>query len=523
MTPKISVIIRAYNEAKHIGRLLHDVFAQQLTSSFEVILVDSGSTDATLQIAQRYPVTIVNLNPERFTFGYSLNQGVEVAKGELCVIVSAHCYPTDSEWLRRLTEPLLQNPKVALVYGRQCGYVNTRYSEHQIFAKWFPEQSNSNCGLAFCNNANSAIRRSVWIEVPFDESLSGLEDIAWGKAIMAKGYRIAYCAEACVYHIHEETSAQIYRRYYREALAYKAIFRDHHFTVFSFLKFWLMNTCGDYYHALREKKFLANLVDIPRFRLLQFWATYRAHRYSEPMSREMKRRLYYPRKPQFLKETVKANQSKREPSFIDISRPITMRTPVWPGDPAIQIHQFKNIGEHGCNVTNLSLCAHTATHVDAPMHFVEDGEGSHDIELDTMIGEAYVVEYPGKGSVEPAFFESLNLPADISRLLLKTKNSHEHPLEGDFDPHFVAISPGSAQWLVERGIALIGIDGPSIQAFHDANNATHEILLGARTVILEGLNLAQVTPGKYRLIALPLHIPNIDGAPVRAILTKEAR
>ncbi len=520
-SPKVSVIVRTFNEAKHIGRLLHDIFAQQISVPIEVIVVDSGSTDATLEIVSRYPTHVIQVSAEQFTFGLSLNRGIRAAKGEICVIVSAHCYPTDMDWLERLIAPFSRNPKIALVYGRQCGYVNTRYSEHQIFAKWFPEVSNDDCGLAFCNNANSAVRREVWTEVSFDESLPGLEDIAWGKAVMAKGYHIAYCAEACVHHIHEETAQQIYRRYYREAMAYKAIFRDHQFSFFSFLKFFVMNSVGDYYHALLDGKLLGNLIDIPLFRFLQFWATYRAHAYREPMSKEMKRRLYYPRRPQFLKESANQEGALHRPTFIDISRPISEGVAVWPGDSHVSITQAKTIPEHGVQVSNLSLCVHTATHMDAPAHFVSGGGLVHEVAIEQMIGDAYVIEYPGKGPIEPSFFQSLNLPSTVTRLLLKTTNSHHHPTDRAFDPAFVAISPASARWLAERHIKLVGIDGPSIQAYDDPDNTTHEILLHAGIVILEGLNLKEAAAGRYHLIALPLHILNVEGAPVRAVLTKE--
>ncbi len=515
MQPEISIVIRTHNEARHIGSLLQEIHAQQIDLAFEVIVVDSGSIDGTLDIVRDYPVQIVTISPEKFTFGYSLNQGIAKAQGNIVVVISAHCHPTNTLWLKYLVEPLRRDSNVGLVYGRQQGDEQTRYSEHQIFAKWFPLESNPDCGLAFCNNANSAIRRSLWDQTPFDETLSGLEDIAWGKAILQKGHRIAYIAEASVYHIHDETSTQIYRRYYREALAYKEIFKDHHFGLWSFAKFSLMNTIGDYFHALRDGKLLTNLMDIPLFRFLQFWGTFRAYRYREPMSDGMRRRLYYPRKP----FSQQSNMPSMKPEYIDISRPITSSMVVWPGDHPVKISQTKTMAEHGHNVSHVSLSAHSGTHLDAPFHFVEDGSFTHDIGLDKLIGEAHVLEYRGNGHIQPSFFLAANIPAATTRILLKTKNSE---MCGEFDPKFIAITPESAELLVQKGIHLIGTDGPSIQAFEDPTNATHEILLKANTIIVEGLHLKHVTPGKYKLIALPLHLPNLDGAPLRAILTKES-
>ena len=150
----VSIIIRCFNEERHIGTLLEEVFRQTVHEP-QVIVVDSGSTDGTLGIVARFPVRLVRVRPADFTFGYSLNQGCRVATGAYLAIASAHVVPCGTDWLRRLIEPFA-DPKVALVYGRQVGDERTRFSEHQLFAKQYPPQSNLDQPTPFCNNANAA-------------------------------------------------------------------------------------------------------------------------------------------------------------------------------------------------------------------------------------------------------------------------------------------------------------------------------------------------------------------------------
>ena len=159
MTTGCSIVIRAFNEAKHIERLLLGIL-QQAVKDIQIILVDSGSTDETTQIASRYPVEIISIQPQEFTFGRSLNFGISHASNPLVVIISAHVYPVYPDWLDRLLEPF-NDPSVALTYGKQRGDVSTRFSEHQLFMRLFPDNSSGKQNHPFCNNANAAIRRDA--------------------------------------------------------------------------------------------------------------------------------------------------------------------------------------------------------------------------------------------------------------------------------------------------------------------------------------------------------------------------
>lgn len=287
-----SVIIRCYNEERHIGRLLSGI-VQQTIQDVEIIVVDSGSTDATLSIASRYPVKILSIRPEEFSFGRSLNIGCRAARGEFIVVASAHVYPVYKDWLEQLLAPF-SDSRIALVYGKQRGDEITKYSEHQVFARWFPEEANLHQDHPFCNNANAAIRRSLWEQLPYDETLTGLEDLDWSKRVMQLGYKIAYAAEAEIVHVHDETPKRIYNRYRREAIAFKRIFPQEHFNLWDFARLFTANMISDYYHAWHDRVLWSNLVSIPVFRLMQFWGTYQGFVQRGPLTSQLKQTFYYP-------------------------------------------------------------------------------------------------------------------------------------------------------------------------------------------------------------------------------------
>ena len=290
---RVSVVVRCFNEERHIGRLLTGI-AHQTLEDVETILVDSGSTDATLSIASRYPVRIVTIEPEEFSFGRSLNRGCAQASGEIVVIVSAHTYPVYEDWLERIIEPF-KDAGVGLVYGKQRGDATTKYSERQIFAHWFPDRSPGLQTTPFCNNANAAIRKSVWEEVPYNEELTGLEDLEWAHNVMRRGWRLAYAPEAEIIHVHDETWRQVYTRYRREAIAFRHIFPGEHFHLLDFVRHVTTNVASDYYHALLDGELPKNLFSIPLFRLMQFAGTFSGYRHRGPISRDLRQRFYYPR------------------------------------------------------------------------------------------------------------------------------------------------------------------------------------------------------------------------------------
>lgn len=222
--PNTTIVIRCFNEERHIGRLLTGLLRQTIRPH-QIILVDSGSIDATLAIASRFPVEVHSIDPEVFSFGRSLNVGWQAATGDLIAIVSAHVYPVYDTWLEEITAPF-SDAKVALVYGRQQGDNQTKYSERQITARWFPAQSAPQQTHPFCNNANAVIRRDLWSRQPYDEELTGLEDLDWAKRAVDAGHVLAYVATAPIVHSHEESWKQLVNRYRREAIAHQRICQE---------------------------------------------------------------------------------------------------------------------------------------------------------------------------------------------------------------------------------------------------------------------------------------------------------
>ncbi len=291
--PECTVIIRAYNEEEHIGRLLSGLL-QQTVRDVEIILVDSGSTDATLSIVSRFPVKVIHIKPEQFTFGRSLNHGCEAAASPFLIFASAHVYPVYPDWLGQMIKGF-DDPGVALVYGKQRGNRHTRFSEGQQFEKMFPESSNPEQRHPFCNNANAAVRRSLWEEHRYDEDLSGLEDLEWATWAVEKGYYLYYSAEAEVIHFHDESPRKVYHRYLREAMALKTINPYESFHFLDFLRLYTTNLLSDFRNAMAQGVFWDNLWVILWFRWMQFWGTYRGFAMTGPLTAKLKETFYYPK------------------------------------------------------------------------------------------------------------------------------------------------------------------------------------------------------------------------------------
>ena len=287
-----SLIIRSFNEDKHVGRLFEGIRMQTLFPEIEVILVDSGSTDDTVKIALQNQVKVVSIRPEEFSFGRALNKGCEVAQGKYLVFASAHVYPVYTDWIEKMVQPF-EDKTVALTYGRQIGNEVTKYSESQIFRKWFPEESNYKQDHPFCNNANAAIRRELWVDQPYDETLTGLEDLDWAIKAQNKGFHIAYESNAPIVHVHDESLAKIKNRYMREAIALKKILPKQHMSFFTFMRLSVGNILSDWVHASHDKVLIQKFSEIARFRLLQFWGTYKGFRKGAVDTR-LRQRFYYP-------------------------------------------------------------------------------------------------------------------------------------------------------------------------------------------------------------------------------------
>ena len=299
-----SIVIRTFNEAKYLRFLLDGIKKQHIVADIETIVVDSGSTDGTVEIATQYGAKVINILPSEFSFGRSLNRGIRAASHEYILIASAHVFPVYPNWIEQLVAPLA-NPSTALSYGKQRGtdarFISagipntTKFSEREIFMRWFPEKANPSQDQPFCNNANAAIRRSLWLMQPYDETLTGLEDLAWAKWALEQGYTLAYVPEAEVIHIHNETPLGVRNRYKREAMAFKNIYPEAHFNIYDFLRMFFSNIANDIGHATHQGILFANIGSILWFRFNQFWGTYLGYREAVVWNWQLRQTYYYPR------------------------------------------------------------------------------------------------------------------------------------------------------------------------------------------------------------------------------------
>jgi len=203
----------------------------------------------------------------------------------------------------------------------------------------------------------------------------------------------------------------------------------------------------------------------------------------------------------------------------DVSVPIANGMPVWPSDPPLKLTAQNHLSRdntHTVHVTTIEMGSHTGTHIDAPFHFVEGGRRLEEIPLDDLVGPARVVQIKGVPSITRQHLAPLNW-IDVQRVLFKTDNS-AHWNDGTFYEKFVYLEPDAAEFLVQQGVRLVGIDYLSIDPYKSERHPTHFVLLPRNVIIIEGLNLSHVAPGQYQMVALPLNLQSGDGAPARVIL-----
>ncbi|MEZ9660439.1 MULTISPECIES: glycosyltransferase family 2 protein [unclassified Vibrio] len=290
----VSIVIRTLNEEKHLIELLEAIKSQDNSEfDIETVVIDSGSTDNTLVIAEQFGCRITHIKKEDFTFGKSLNEGCEFANGNYLVFVSGHCIPVDRYWIRNLVRPLMD--KCSYTYGRQLGRDTTKFSERQLFDKYFPSESRIPQVGFFCNNANSALRREDWLSHRFNEELTGCEDMYLAKLLVDSGKKIGYVAEAPVYHIHDETWSKVKVRYEREAIALQQIMPQVQVSLTDMISYILVGIIKDIRNALNQKVLMKELKAIFFFRVSQYYGAYVGNKNHRKLSQSMKNKYFYPR------------------------------------------------------------------------------------------------------------------------------------------------------------------------------------------------------------------------------------
>ena len=295
----VSIVIRCLNENENL-KILIPILLKQRTSNFEIIFVDSGSTDGSLETIQNYVqsyenITLTCINKKDFTFGRSLNIGFKKSKGEIIISLSAHCFPKNNYWLESILEPFRKS-NIGIVFGSQSPHQKTRHSEASVQNTWF----NGNSRItddAFLNNGNSAYRRIIWEKFKFDEELTGLEDIDIGIKSSKAGWKIFYSAEAEVEHLHEESYKTIQNRYRREAEAMKYLDNFNSSdkkiqnALFYCFKGFLRGIKYDIKTINQSTQPNSDIVSILRYRTNQYLGTYKG--YKNNMSKNKITDLYF--------------------------------------------------------------------------------------------------------------------------------------------------------------------------------------------------------------------------------------
>jgi arylformamidase len=205
--------------------------------------------------------------------------------------------------------------------------------------------------------------------------------------------------------------------------------------------------------------------------------------------------------------------------LIDVSVPLDATLPTYPNNTPFSLEPVKRVARgESSNLSTLHMSAHTGTHVDAPRHFFDQGPGVEALPLELLIGRTRVVEVVSRSGISAADLSAIDLSEEL-RLLIKTHNSR---LWGspDFHPDYVGVTESGARHLVDHGIKVVGVDYLSVEQFRATGAPAHHVLLGAGTIVIEGLNLADVDPGVYEMICLPLRIVGADGAPARVVLRR---
>jgi arylformamidase len=196
--------------------------------------------------------------------------------------------------------------------------------------------------------------------------------------------------------------------------------------------------------------------------------------------------------------------------ILDVTVPIRTGMVIYPGDPDVRLERVRSIAEGASNnLTRIDMGAHSGTHIDAPVHFIEDGAGAEELPVGVLLGPCTVVEADGlaESDVRAA-------PEGVERLLFKTPNS-ELWARDEFPEEFARLDGAGARLLVERGVALVGVDYLSV-----GDQEAHTVLLGAGVVCVEGLDLREAAPGEYFLVCAPLKLVGSDGAPARVYLVR---
>jgi len=275
--PDVSILIRTKNEGRHLEKTLSVLFSQTY-KNFEILIVDSGSTDDTLSMARKYPVKLFEIKPEDFSFGYSLNYGIQHARGKYIICLSAHALPIGDAWIQTVIDNF-SDERVAAVMTRAMPWPGCNpFDRRGLLRKYErPKMDIAKGPLSIFSNANSVIRKEIWKKVPFDETLTGSEDCDWQMKVAKLNYKIMYEPEAKLYHSHNETLKQIYRRSYREDYANRKL-KIPSYPLWKMFADFSIGSLYDMFYVLAKRDNPKWLFFAPLRRFVMNYARFRASR-----------------------------------------------------------------------------------------------------------------------------------------------------------------------------------------------------------------------------------------------------
>jgi len=240
MKIETSIIIPTRNVGKRFEKTLKAIFEQVYNKPFEVIIVDSNSTDETIEIAKKYPVKILRFETGNLTHGQSRNYGAEKSQGKYLVFITGDAVPVDNTWLQKLTEPL-DNPEIGAVYGRQLPEPQVNPMEKFLLLVRYPSYrivKSKKTGLEkvfrdnlIISNVNSAVKKELWEKFKFPEDVIMAEDRGLGKKILLDGWTILYIPEAAVYHSHNYNLKTVFQRYFDEGITLNQLYEPDEFNI----------------------------------------------------------------------------------------------------------------------------------------------------------------------------------------------------------------------------------------------------------------------------------------------------
>jgi rhamnosyltransferase len=275
MLPKVSILLRNLNESQNLIKLFN-ILNKQTYDNFEVVFLDSGSTDNSVEIAEtfksNYKISVNHIKKSEFTFGKALNKCIEYSDSPKYVIsLSAHCFPTDSNFIKNYVNLFIKSNS-DIIFGKQSGYEKSKLSESSHLNTWFGDEYGIRTDNPFTNNGNCGYNIKIFQNFKFDENLTGCEDVDLASKVLENNGRIMYGKGIEVQHYHEENLKTIYYRYLREALALNKIF-PYKFKRRQFIFFTIKQTYRDLVFKFKTDSYRSrSLMNIFLYRLVKNYA-----------------------------------------------------------------------------------------------------------------------------------------------------------------------------------------------------------------------------------------------------------